>query len=413
MYGDSLIESNHHIIVTGWNDSVVDKIKEDQIHEIEYNDFGETKGIHSEIGYNGEMQDSNGLIYLRARYYDSSIGRFIQIDNHYEGEQSNVASQNRYAYTLNNPYKYVDRDGNKAKKKKKNYLTMSDKEFKKYIKDKPLLIKLTMTTARTAYQAMRKVYSNVKTLTGNGRNVVLKVKNAVNKVKEKIDIPKLQCNIRETKLYAETPEGQEIIQLCENLYQKYAKKFDDSGRLSAIRSVINEVRNTGLNNKDVEYVRKKCKEYEKKMRLPKYTTSDGVSYLTESYVSLENSIISDAFVSDVSHIGEYQFTLNITEKYLNSSGIRMTLVQFTASFFDIDEECINFKLSLVLDFASVSFVYYVNDYIYAEVGVFIGMGGEIGFSYSISLSELELITKNAIFFGAWIKIGINILDIIM
>lgn len=58
VYGDSLIESNHHIIVTGWNDSVVDKIKEDQIHEVEYNDFGETKGIHSEIGYNGEMQDS-------------------------------------------------------------------------------------------------------------------------------------------------------------------------------------------------------------------------------------------------------------------------------------------------------------------------------------------------------------------
>ncbi|MDF9824491.1 papain fold toxin domain-containing protein, partial [Breznakia sp. PM6-1] len=64
-------------------------------------------------------KEETGLIYLRARYYDPSIGNFIQIDNNYAGEKEDVGTQNRYNYTLSNPYKYVDRDGNKAKKPKK------------------------------------------------------------------------------------------------------------------------------------------------------------------------------------------------------------------------------------------------------------------------------------------------------
>ena len=58
------------------------------------------------------MLDSSGLIYLRARYYDPSVSRFVQIDTNYDGEKGNVASQNKYVYTLNNPYKYVDKNGN-------------------------------------------------------------------------------------------------------------------------------------------------------------------------------------------------------------------------------------------------------------------------------------------------------------
>ena len=48
-----------------------------------------------------------GLLYLR---YNLKIRQFVQIDR-YRGESNDVESQNRYLYCLNNPYKYVDRDG--------------------------------------------------------------------------------------------------------------------------------------------------------------------------------------------------------------------------------------------------------------------------------------------------------------
>lgn len=64
--------------------------------------------------YTGEVQDDeSGLIYLRARYYDPLIGRFITEDT-YEGELSNPLSQNLYTYVHNNPLRYIDPSGNVA-----------------------------------------------------------------------------------------------------------------------------------------------------------------------------------------------------------------------------------------------------------------------------------------------------------
>lgn len=62
-------------------------------------------------GYTGHVQDSSsGLVYMQARYYDPVVGRFLSIDP--EGPQDGVpGSFNRYAYALNNPYRYVDPDG--------------------------------------------------------------------------------------------------------------------------------------------------------------------------------------------------------------------------------------------------------------------------------------------------------------
>ncbi len=114
IYGNSLLQDDKETIVTGLNNSVIARVENDIIETIEYSDYGITSDIKEGHGYNSEMMDSNGLIYLRARYYDPSISRFIQVDNNYSGEKQDVASQNRYVYTLNNPYKYVDRDGNIA-----------------------------------------------------------------------------------------------------------------------------------------------------------------------------------------------------------------------------------------------------------------------------------------------------------
>ncbi|HEX9986266.1 MAG TPA: discoidin domain-containing protein [Thermoanaerobaculia bacterium] len=71
--------------------------------------------------YRGERLDrSTGLYHLRAREYDPSLGRFIQIDS-YHGTENNPQTFNRYIYALNNPASRIDpsghvslSDGNKA-----------------------------------------------------------------------------------------------------------------------------------------------------------------------------------------------------------------------------------------------------------------------------------------------------------
>jgi RHS repeat-associated protein len=62
--------------------------------------------------YTGEVYDEEtGLYYLRARYYDPSIGRFLNEDT-YEGQIDNPLSLNLYTYVVNNPLIYSDPSGN-------------------------------------------------------------------------------------------------------------------------------------------------------------------------------------------------------------------------------------------------------------------------------------------------------------
>jgi RHS repeat-associated protein len=63
------------------------------------------------LGYTGKPHDSVlGLTNLGARYYDPHLGRFMSPDP-VGFVESNPMSFNRYAYVNNNPYKYVDPDG--------------------------------------------------------------------------------------------------------------------------------------------------------------------------------------------------------------------------------------------------------------------------------------------------------------
>ncbi|WP_201319379.1 S8 family serine peptidase [Paenibacillus sp. EPM92] len=67
--------------------------------------------IEQPFRYSGEYWDSStGLQYLRARWYDPSIGRFINEDS-YEGEINNPLSMNLYTYGWNNPLRYTDPTG--------------------------------------------------------------------------------------------------------------------------------------------------------------------------------------------------------------------------------------------------------------------------------------------------------------
>lgn len=58
-------------------------------------------------------EESTGLYYAKARYYDAGIGRFVSEDS-YKGEQKDLLSFNLYAYVRNNPVKYTDPSGNIA-----------------------------------------------------------------------------------------------------------------------------------------------------------------------------------------------------------------------------------------------------------------------------------------------------------
>jgi len=63
------------------------------------------------VGYTGHRLDKEtGLVYAGARHYDPVIGRFMGYDpvGFVEGSPQ---SFNRYAYGNNNPYKFVDPDG--------------------------------------------------------------------------------------------------------------------------------------------------------------------------------------------------------------------------------------------------------------------------------------------------------------
>jgi RHS repeat-associated protein len=69
--------------------------------------YGE-EGSH--YGFTGEMQDPTGLVYLRARYYNTGIGIFTAKDP-FAGIASIPRSFNPYMYANNNPLLFTDPSG--------------------------------------------------------------------------------------------------------------------------------------------------------------------------------------------------------------------------------------------------------------------------------------------------------------
>ena len=72
----------------------------------EYDAYGNTEqdgtAPYNPFGYKGEYFDTEtGFVYLRARYYDPSTGRFINEDPIRDGN-------NWYVYANNNPIRYID-----------------------------------------------------------------------------------------------------------------------------------------------------------------------------------------------------------------------------------------------------------------------------------------------------------------
>lgn len=80
-----------------------------------YDAFGvptQTSGdVENPFRYGGYVYDEEtGLYYIKSRFYDASIARFIQEDI-YSGKYSDPLSLNLYTYVLNNPLRYLDPTG--------------------------------------------------------------------------------------------------------------------------------------------------------------------------------------------------------------------------------------------------------------------------------------------------------------
>lgn len=65
-------------------------------------------------GYTGHVTDpDSGLVYMQARYYDPTIGRFLSVDPS-GGDPGDLFVSGRYSYASNNPVLNVDPDGKQS-----------------------------------------------------------------------------------------------------------------------------------------------------------------------------------------------------------------------------------------------------------------------------------------------------------
>jgi RHS repeat-associated protein len=70
-----------------------------------------TGTVPTTVGFTGHVNDADtGLVYMQQRYYDPIAARFMSTDPVLTDAETG-GSFNRYAYTNNNPYMYVDPDG--------------------------------------------------------------------------------------------------------------------------------------------------------------------------------------------------------------------------------------------------------------------------------------------------------------
>jgi RHS repeat-associated protein len=82
----------------------------------EYEPYGERilreDGGTNSLWYTGKQEEEAfGISYFGARWYDPGVGRFMGVDAAGFSD-TNIHSFNKYSYVSNNPYKYVDPDGN-------------------------------------------------------------------------------------------------------------------------------------------------------------------------------------------------------------------------------------------------------------------------------------------------------------
>ena len=106
-YSYHLDEQNSTVYITGMGGKIENVYQYDAFGVIRKSQ----ERIRNRILYTGQQYDQiSGQYYLRARYYNPVVGRFLQEDV-YRGDGLNL-----YAYCENNPVGYYDDEGNVKKK---------------------------------------------------------------------------------------------------------------------------------------------------------------------------------------------------------------------------------------------------------------------------------------------------------
>ena len=86
------------------------------VERYDYDAFGTLRntppgGITNDRRFSGEQWDAeSGYTFLRARYYDQALGRFVSKDR-FSGSKRLPQTLNRYAYAVNNPVGLSDPSG--------------------------------------------------------------------------------------------------------------------------------------------------------------------------------------------------------------------------------------------------------------------------------------------------------------
>ncbi len=85
----------------------------DVVGSLSYSPFGTAVegASSSRFTFTGREQDTENLMYYRARYYEPETGRFLSRDM-WEGSQENPVSIHKYAYAMNDPINMTDPSGN-------------------------------------------------------------------------------------------------------------------------------------------------------------------------------------------------------------------------------------------------------------------------------------------------------------
>ena len=94
------------VAITDANGNITDTFAYDTYGTVALH-TGTNKVVFKFGGVDGVISDSNGLYYMRARYYSPNMKRFINSDI-VEGEISNAITLNRFAYANGNPVSFVD-----------------------------------------------------------------------------------------------------------------------------------------------------------------------------------------------------------------------------------------------------------------------------------------------------------------
>ena len=103
--------------ITDEKESALGRIGEENTFYTPFGDKEDTNFIDTQkalitgFGFDGEWQDSTGLYYLRARYYDPSDGVFLSEDS-VSGDIESETGLNGYSFVDNDPVNYTDPSGN-------------------------------------------------------------------------------------------------------------------------------------------------------------------------------------------------------------------------------------------------------------------------------------------------------------